>query len=106
AAVGRSHEQLLWHRPVAGMKLERLLGTQIPCCAEALAEVVGAEAPERCVPDRAFASGFSGQGGDVPAFHDFLEEATTAQALAMQPGQVMGADRNAAPILKGLQEGQ
>ncbi len=70
-------------------------------------QIGGAETPEGRIPGRALALHFVGAARDIPAFHDFLQEAVGQEAFAMRARQVSCAD-GGCPIggLKLVQEFQ
>ncbi len=92
-ALGGTDPELLGNGPVACMKADRALRTQAPFAPEAILEVTRAEPPERRVPCRPlFGFGFVRAGRGVPALHDLADEAGLQEALAVRPGQLIGAD--------------
>ena len=104
ASAGRADEKLRRRRPVAGMKNERLFRRQAPRRPEADPQVLGAERPERRVPDGAAAGPRTRFAGEVPALHDRRQEPVPNEALAVGAPEVGGANGGDAAFLKGAQD--
>ncbi len=92
AATTRPDQELGGHGPVSGVEQEGLLGRKGPLGPEALSEILPHKIPVGGVPSRALAVGEVGAGRDVPALHDFLEEAVLDQQLPLGPLEAFRAD--------------
>ena len=83
ASSGRSHQQLRRDRTIAGVKGEGGFRRDAPVLAEANTQIAGAKIPKRGVPARRLALALMGISRDVPALHDFLQEAAFEKPFAM-----------------------
>ncbi|MNS59777.1 hypothetical protein D3C72_927480 [compost metagenome] len=103
ATARRSHQELLRHSPLLGMKQQGLLRGQGPGVAKTIFKIGADEVPVGGIPGGGFSDRLVRARWNIPAVDDRTDEPLLRETFALSPRKVLRANDGPTLLLKAMQ---